>query len=71
MNLSPNSVKVFRALDLADKMPAAFPLASEKLRRMMAEATSCSKWGWFSGEHAPQRTRDRVTLLGGRPFSSV
>ena len=31
---------------------------------MMAEATSCSKWGQLTGEHAPQWTKDRVTLLG-------
>ena len=47
-----------------DEMLAAFPHAGEKLRRMMAEATSCSKWGQFTGEHAPQWTKDRVTLLG-------
>ena len=35
-----------------------------KLRRMMGEATSCSKWGQFTGEHAAQWTKDRVTLLG-------
>jgi salicylate hydroxylase len=45
-------------------MLSAFPHAGEKLRRMMAEATSCSKWGQFTGEHAPQWTKDRVTLLG-------
>ena len=47
-----------------EEMLAAFPHAGEKLRRMMAEATSCSKWGQFTGEHAPQWTKDRVTLLG-------
>jgi len=47
-----------------DEMLAAFPHAGEKLRRMMGEATSCSKWGQFTGEHAPQWTKDRVTLLG-------
>jgi salicylate hydroxylase len=31
---------------------------------MMAAATSCSKWGQFMGEHAPQWTSGRVTLLG-------
>jgi len=46
------------------EMLAAFPLAGEKLRRMMGAATSCSKWGQFTGEHAPQWTKDRVTLLG-------
>src|SRR4029078_12085461 len=45
-------------------MLAPLPHAGEKLRRMMAEATSCSKWGQFTGEHAPQWTKDRVTLLG-------
>jgi salicylate hydroxylase len=48
-----------------DEMLTAFPHAGEKLRRMMGEATSCSKWGQFTGEHAPQWTKDRVTLLGG------
>jgi salicylate hydroxylase len=47
-----------------DEMLAAFPHAGEKLRRMMAKASSCSKWGQFTGEHAPQWTKDRVTLLG-------
>jgi salicylate hydroxylase len=47
-----------------DEMLAAFPHVNEKLRRMMASATSCSKWGQFTGEHAPQWTRGRVTLLG-------
>jgi salicylate hydroxylase len=31
---------------------------------MMAAASSCSKWGQFTGEHASQWTKDRVTLLG-------
>ena len=47
-----------------DELLAAFPHAGEKLRRMMGEATSCSKWGQFTGEHAAQWTKDRVTLLG-------
>jgi salicylate hydroxylase len=47
-----------------EEMLAAFPLVGDKLRRMMAEATSCSKWGQFTGEHAAQWTRGRVTLLG-------
>ena len=36
------------------------PMPATKLRRMMAAATSCSKWGQFTGEHAPQWTKDRV-----------
>ena len=47
-----------------EEMLAAFPHAGENLRRMMGAATSCSKWGQFTGEHAPQWTKDRVTLLG-------
>jgi len=47
-----------------DEMLAAFPDVGAKLRRMMAAATSCSKWGQFTGEHAPRWTKDRVTLLG-------
>ena len=47
-----------------NEMLAAFPDAGDKLRRMMGEATSCSKWGQFTGEHAAQWTKDRVTLLG-------
>ncbi len=47
-----------------DEMLAAFPDVGVKLRTMMAAATSCSKWGQFTGEHAPRWTRDRVTLLG-------
>ena len=47
-----------------DEMLAAFPDAGDSLRRMMGAATSCSKWGQFTGEHAPQWSRDRVTLLG-------
>ena len=50
-----------------DEMLAAFPHAGEQLRQMMAEATSCSKWGQFTGEHAPQWTKGRVTLLGDLP----
>jgi len=46
------------------EMLAAFPDAGDSLRRMMGEATSCSKWGQFTGEHAAQWTKDRVTLLG-------
>jgi salicylate hydroxylase len=47
-----------------EEMLAAFPDAGDTLRRMMAQATSCSKWGQFTGEHAPRWTKDRVTLLG-------
>ena len=47
-----------------EEMLAAFPRAGEHLRSMMGAATSCSKWGQFTGEHAPQWTKDRVTLLG-------
>jgi salicylate hydroxylase len=47
-----------------EEMLAAFPKVGPKLRRMMAAATSCSKWGQFTGEHAPQWTKGRVTLLG-------
>ncbi len=47
-----------------DEMLAAFPKVGPKLRRMMAAATSCSKWGQFTGEHAPQWTKGRATLLG-------
>src|SRR4029077_18333072 len=47
-----------------DEMLAAFPNAGAKLRRMMAAATSCSKWGQFTGEHAAQWTKGRSTLLG-------
>ena len=47
-----------------DEMLAAFPNVGVKLRTMMAAATSCSKWGQFTGEHAPRWTKGRVTLLG-------
>jgi salicylate hydroxylase len=47
-----------------EEMLAAFPTVGAKLRRMMAAATSCSKWGQFTGEHAPQWTKGRATLLG-------
>jgi salicylate hydroxylase len=47
-----------------DEMLTAFPHVGPKLRGMMAAATSCSKWGQFMGEHAPQWTSGRVTLLG-------
>jgi salicylate hydroxylase len=47
-----------------DEMLAAFPNVGPKLRRIMAAATSCSKWGQFTGEHAPQWTKGRVSLLG-------
>jgi salicylate hydroxylase len=47
-----------------EEMLAAFPCVGPRLRRMMAAATSCSKWGQFTGEHAPQWTKGRVTLLG-------
>jgi salicylate hydroxylase len=47
-----------------EEMLAAFPRAGESLRRMLSEATSCSKWGQFSGEHAPRWTKGRIALLG-------
>lgn len=47
-----------------EEMLAAFPNVGDKLRRMLAEVTSCSKWGQFSGEHAPRWTKGRVALLG-------
>ena len=47
-----------------EEMLAAFPKVGPKLRRMMAAATSCSKWGQFTGEHAAQWSKGRVTLLG-------
>jgi salicylate hydroxylase len=47
-----------------EEMLAGFPNAGETLRRMMGAATSCSKWGQFTGEHAEQWSKDRVTLLG-------
>jgi salicylate hydroxylase len=47
-----------------DEMLSSFPLVGEKLRSMMAAVTSCSKWGQFTGEHAPQWTKGRATLLG-------
>lgn len=47
-----------------DEMLAAFPNTGGALREMMSQATSCSKWGQFMGEHALQWTKDRVTLLG-------
>ena len=47
-----------------EEMLAAFPNAGETLRAMMRQATSCSKWGQFTGEHAEQWSKDRVTLLG-------
>jgi salicylate hydroxylase len=46
------------------EMLAAFSSAGEKLRTMLGAATSCSKWGQFTGEHAEQWSKDRVTLLG-------
>lgn len=46
------------------EMLAAFPNVGVKLRTMMAAATSCSKWGQFTGEHAPRWTQGRMTLLG-------
>jgi salicylate hydroxylase len=47
-----------------DEMLSAFPHVNDRLRTMMAAATSCSKWGQFTGEHAPQWTKGRITLLG-------
>ncbi len=47
-----------------DEMLSSFPHVGEKLRSMMAAVTSCSKWGQFTGEHAPQWTKGRATLLG-------
>jgi salicylate hydroxylase len=46
------------------EMLAAFPHAGDKLRGLMAMATSCSKWGQFTGEHAARWSRGRITLLG-------
>ena len=47
-----------------DEMLAAFNNAGETLHTMLGKATSCSKWGQFTGEHAVQWTKGRVTLLG-------
>jgi len=47
-----------------DELLGAFPHVGESLHRMLAQVTSCSKWGQFTGEHAPQWTKDRITLLG-------
>src|SRR5262249_36825439 len=47
-----------------EEMLAAFPDVGDRMRRMLAEATSCSKWGQFSGEHAPRWTKGRVALPG-------
>ena len=47
-----------------EEMLAAFPTAGEALHTMMAQATSCSKWGQFTGEHAEQWSKGNVTLLG-------
>jgi len=47
-----------------DEMLAAFSNAGETLHTMLSKATSCSKWGQFTGEHAVQWTKERVTLLG-------
>ena len=47
-----------------EELLAAFPHVGARLRRMLENVTSCSKWGQFTGEHAPQWTRDRITLLG-------
>ena len=47
-----------------DEMVAGFPGIGDTLRHTLRQATSCSKWGQFSGEHAAQWTRGRVALLG-------
>ena len=48
-----------------DEMLSAFPRRwSKAAHNDGSAAASCSKWGQFTGEHAPHWTTDCVTLLG-------
>lgn len=47
-----------------EELVAAFPHVGPQVRELLRQAKQCTKWGQFTGEHAPQWTRGRVTLLG-------
>ncbi len=47
-----------------EEMLAAFPDAGAAVGQVLRKATKVYKWGQFSGEHAAQWTKGRVTLLG-------
>jgi salicylate hydroxylase len=47
-----------------EEMLAAFPDAGSAVGEVLRNATKVYKWGQFTGEHAAQWTKGRVTLLG-------
>jgi salicylate hydroxylase len=46
------------------ELVSAFPEVGPQVGELLQHATHCTKWGQFTGEHAPEWTRGRVTLLG-------
>ena len=42
----------------------AFPEVGPHVGELLRQAKHCTKWGQFTGEHAAQWTKGRVTLLG-------
>jgi salicylate hydroxylase len=46
------------------ELVAAFPDAGPLAGPLLEAAKHCTKWGQFTGEHAAQWTKGRVTLLG-------
>jgi len=47
-----------------EELVGAFPEVGPQVGELLRQATRCTKWGQFTGEHAPQWTKGRVTLLG-------
>ncbi len=47
-----------------EELVQAFSGAGPQVGELLARATHCTKWGQFTGEHAPQWTKGRVALLG-------
>lgn len=47
-----------------EELLRAFPNVGPQIAVLLQQAKQCTKWGQFAGEHAPQWTKGRVTLLG-------
>ena len=46
------------------ELVAAFPEVGPQVGELLRQAKHCTKWGQYTGEHADQWTKGRVTLLG-------
>jgi salicylate hydroxylase len=47
-----------------EELVRAFPEVGPQVGELLRQAKRCTKWGQFTGEHAAQWTKGRVTLLG-------